>query len=716
MFRRRRSPLRIIIPLLLLIAVVVGGVFAWAGAIPGVSVSVPFLPAGQVGGLQPGRAQTATATPTPTPKPLTEEELAKQAVTKFFDAWDRRDYAAMYRFLSGQAKTAITQEKFVNRYRAITTGVAAMKIGSQVSTTTLTPSQSEPTQATVAYVTTIQTARVGQIEEQNNTTLAREGGQWLVNWTPDLIFKGLTTEGRVLVDTDDPTRGSILDRKGRTLAGPGKVLAVGVVPGNIKDASRAAAALSALLGIPVDQVRAKYAGAQADWWVPLRDFPESRKADIQARIAGIAGVEAREKVFRVYPLAEAAAHVVGYVNKPTADELAKLAPEGYEEDDMVGRSGIEAWAETELAGKKGGRVLVLDAAGNTVRVVAERKAVEGINVQLALDIDIQQQAEKSLGDKTGSIVVMDPRDNSVLAMASRPAFDPNAFLLGMAQADFQQMLNDPRHPFQNRAVAGSYPTGSIFKVITMDAGLEKGGFTPDSPFDCNGTWTGLPGVTMGDWKPEGHGRLDLTEGLTESCDIVFYELGKKLDAIDSNLLPDFARQFGLGDVTGLVGLDEVKGVVPDPAWKQDSLREPWYAGDAINLAIGQGFLQATPIQMANVYATLANGGEVRTPVLVQKVGDGVGAKEFKYQAKHRITASPATLAAIREGMKRVASSAKGTAYYAFQNFQVPTAAKTGSAENETANAHAWFAGYAPVDNPEVVVLVLVEGGNMGGEV
>ena len=256
-----------------------------------------------------------------------------------------------------------------------------------------------------------------------------------------------------------------------------------------------------------------------------------------------------------------------------------------------------------------------------------------------MDIDVQQQAEKSLGDKSGSIVVMDPRDNSVLAMASRPAFDPNAFLLGMSDTDFQKLLNDPRHPFQNRAVDSSYPTGSIFKVITMDAGLEKGGFTPTSAFDCNGTWTGLPGVTMGDWKPEGHGHLDLTEGLTESCDIVFYELGKKLDSVDSNVLPDFARQFGLGEVTGLVGLDEVKGVVPDPAWKESVQHEPWYTGDAVNLAIGQGFLEATPLQMANVYATLANGGEVRTPVLVQKVGDGAEAKEYKYEAKRRIIAS-----------------------------------------------------------------------------
>ena len=374
MFRRRRSPLRIIIPLVLLLVLVAGAVVVWAQGVPGFSVALPYLPTVQVGAIQPGRATTPTPTPTPTPRPPTVEEQAQQAATEFFNAWDRRDYAAMYGFLSTQAKAGITQEKFIARYRAITTGIAAMQISSQLDTATLTQSQGEPTQAAVPYVATIQTARVGQIEEHNTMALTSEGGQWLVDWNPDLIFKGLTNEGRVLVDTEDPVRGSILDRQGRMLAGPGKVVDLGAVPGNIKDEGKALATLSALLGIPADQVKSKYAGAQADWWVPLRDFPESRKADIEARIAGIAGVEAREKVFRVYPYAEVAAHVIGYVAKPTAEELIKLAPEGYEEDDLVGRAGIEAWAESDLAGKKGGRVL---RAGRRRQHHARRRRTQG---------------------------------------------------------------------------------------------------------------------------------------------------------------------------------------------------------------------------------------------------------------------------------------------------------------------------------------------------
>jgi penicillin-binding protein 2 len=468
--------------------------------------------------------------------------------------------------------------------------------------------------------------------------------------------------------------------------------------------------------VPEQSIKAMYANTKADWWVPLRDLPESRRADAVAKLGGIPGIEVRSKAARTYPNGSLAVHVVGYIGPTTASDLTQFAAQGYEEGDFIGRDGIEAWAERDLAGVKGGRLLIADGDGNTVRTIAQRKAEDGKAVQLTIDLDVQQVAEKSLGDKVGSIVVLDPRDNSVLAMVSHPSFDPNAFVTGISDQDWQKLSGDPMHPFQNRATMSAYPTGSIFKVITMDAALEKGGFRPDSPFDCNGVWTGLPGVVMHDWVAQGHGHLDLQEGLVESCDIVFYELGKKLDSLDSSLLPDYAKQFGLGQLTGIDALDEAKGTVPDPDWKQSVIKQPWYPGDAVNLAIGQGYLEATPLQMANVYSALANGGELRTPLLVRQIGQGDAAQQFVSQVRGRIPGSAATLSTIRVAMKQVAASPKGTAYYAFQGFQVPTAAKTGSAENQNPDAHAWFAGYAPADAPQIVVLVMVEGGKAGGEV
>lgn len=667
---------------------------------------------------QPATVTTPTPPPAPTPTaaPVSWPDKARQLATQYLQAWERNDYQGMYQFLSLPAKQAIPQDRFVARYQAIVEGAGIKKITTNVDQVSLVPEAGTPSQAVVAFTVTMDSTEVGQIQEKNTLPLLLDGQQWQVAWTPDLIFRDLAGDRVVRVESGAPPRASILDRKGKMLAGPGTVLEVGVVPGNIKDETKVLRALASFTGSKPEDIKKRYASAQPDWWVPLGQYPESRRQDAQSKLANIEGIEVREVTARVYPLGAAAAHAVGYLSQVNADDLARLASQGYAEGDMVGRSGIEASMEKELRGQAGGKVYIADNAGNEVRVVAERKVVPGAPVQLTLDSDLQQLADKVLGDKTGSLVLLDPRDNSVLAMVSHPAYDPNAFITGISTSDWQRLTSDTRHPFQNRPVLSSYPTGSIFKVITMDAALEKGGFQPTTPFDCNGTWKGLPGVTLGDWLPGGHGHLDLEEGLTESCDIVFYELSKKLDSIDPKILPDFARQFGLGAPTGINGLDEVGGTVPDPDWKKQTLNQPWYTGDSVNLGIGQGYLEATPLQMANVYSTLANGGELRTPLLVRKVGEGATAKDYQATTVRKVPGSPATLKSIHDGMVRVASTPKGTAYYAFQGFKVATAAKTGSAENQNPDAHAWFAGYAPAGKPEVAVLVMVEGGKLGGEV
>ena len=223
---------------------------------------------------------------------------------------------------------------------------------------------------------------------------------------------------------------------------------------------------------------------------------------------------------------------------------------------------------------------------------------------------------------------------------------------------------------------------------------------------------------MGDWKPQGHGKLDLSEGLNQSCDIVFYELGNKLESIDSNILADYAHQFGLGEPTGIQGLAEAGGIVPNPDWKKRNLKEEWVVGDAVNMAIGQGYVDATPLQVANIYSTIANGGVLRAPLLIKSISaePGKPPREFQAQERKRVSVSGQNLGAIREALKRVAKT--GTASYAFNNppYKIPIAAKTGSAENQNENDHAWFAGFGPADKPTVVVTVMVEGGQHGGTV
>jgi penicillin-binding protein 2 len=310
----------------------------------------------------------------------------------------------------------------------------------------------------------------------------------------------------------------------------------------------------------------------------------------------------------------------------------------------------------------------------------------------------------ALGDKIGSVVVLDPRDSSVLALTSAPSFDPNAFVVGLDDAEWQR-LNGPEHPLVLRATESAYPTGSIFKVFTMAAGLDQGVVRPTSTFDCGLDWNGLPGVTLHNW--EAQGTLTLTRALTASCNPAFFEIGLQLDHTDPTILPGVARSFGLGQLSGIVGVHETGGTLPDPAWKQRQLGQPWSSGDSVNLAIGQGYLLATPLQMANAYAALARGDSLLSPlVLVDQAPHELGALRLSATARKTIL----------DGMRGVTSTALGTAYYAFKDSKLAIAAKTGSAENENPDAHAWFVGFTPPDNARLLVLVMIEGGQHGGTV
>jgi penicillin-binding protein 2 len=472
---------------------------------------------------------------------------------------------------------------------------------------------------------------------------------------------------------------------------------VGVVPGEIKDEGALLQALSDTLGLPPETVKSRYKGGQPTWFMPIVERPGTDRAELEKKMGTVAGVSLQDRPARVYPLGAAAAHLVGYVAHPTADDLRQLAVFGYDESDWIGRAGIEAWADQRLTGARGGAIQIVDQNGRVTRNIARKLSEPGQDVQLTLDSAIQNAAASALGDKTGSVVVLDPRDNSVLALVSEPTFDPNQLIIGLSDEQWQH-LNGPERPLVLRATASAYPTGSIFKVITMAAGIEQGGFKPSNTFNCGLDWTGLQGVTLHNW--EAQGTLNLTDALTQSCNPAFYEIGLKLDRQDPMILPTYARTFGLGKLTRATGVHEVAGTVPDPGWKQQQLHESWTNGDAVNLAIGQGYLLATPLQMANAYAALGRGGALLAPVIV--AGE-------EPQTLGSLNLAASTLSAILDGMKRVTSTARGTAYYAFRDEKLPIAAKTGSAENENPDAHAWFVGFAPPDKPSLLVLVMVEG-------
>jgi penicillin-binding protein 2 len=313
--------------------------------------------------------------------------------------------------------------------------------------------------------------------------------------------------------------------------------------------------------------------------------------------------------------------------------------------------------------------------------------------------------------------VLDPRDNTVVAMASHPTFDPNAFVGGLSAEEGARLLNDPKRPLMNRSIHATYPPGSTFKVITAAAGLERGGYTAQSRFPCPPVWTGLgPSVPKRNWVTTDEGMLTIAQGLMRSCNPVFYDIALKLDRIDPSILPSFAGGFGFGRPTGLNGLEEAAGVNPNDEWKQQHFGEGWFSGDSVNMGIGQGFLLVTPLQLANAYSAIARGGSLRTPLLVRELREAGTAnvtQRFEVKEINRLPISPATLSVIREGTRMVTQDPRGTANYAFRGSSLNAAGKSGTAEDQGVQSHALFAAYAPWNNARGVAVVVLDDGNSG---
>ena len=305
-------------------------------------------------------------------------------------------------------------------------------------------------------------------------------------------------------------------------------------------------------------------------------------------------------------------------------------------------------------------------------------------------------------------------NGKVLAMVSNPGFDPNKLSQKITTPELFALLNDPSKPLVNRVTQGSFPPGSVFKIVGYSAALEKGGMTPGTPFYDPGYWDGLgQNYRKVCWiyteHGRGHGTLPLSSALTQSCDVAFYQVGQKLDNLDHNLLPSFARAFGLGSPTG-IEISDVAGNIPDPSVGV------WRSGDAINMVIGQGDVLATPLQIANMMAAIANGGTLYEPHLVARISSVADRTEQVIQPKVRgkLPLSPATLVSLRDAMRKVTQSPEGTAHLAFRGSKIAVAGKTGTAEvHKEGKPHSWFAAYAPADNPKIAVVVLAEHGGEG---
>jgi len=648
---------------------------------------------------------------------LSEDEVAAAWVAR----WSTGDYAGLYQLTSGTVQRAIPLDDFVARYQGIAERAELSAVHAELA--------GPITGRRAPMAVTFDSGVAGEFTEENAIPLVREDAGWRVAWSPSLIFVGLGSDGCVDVDQLPAGRGKILDRNGEPLAYDGTVQRVGIVPGQVPPEQYDAimSQLSDLTDMKVADIEKLFANADPNWFVPIKDFPDADRDRLLDVISQLPGISVKSATERIYPLGAKAAHITGYIAEPTAEQLA--ANPALVAGQPIGQAGIEAGADDILAGVPGGRLIVVQCNSRVERAtIASRTATPPRDVQLTIDRDFQVAVYDALRAEPklqGAGVVLDPQDGEVLALASVPSYDPNGFILGFTDKDRAALRSETQRPLLSRAAEGAYPTGSAFKPITFAAGMEGLGYTADTVLDCPATFQ-LDGAaqTWEDWTVAynlpAQGPLTLHQALVNSCNTVFYGIGRDLDLKDPDLLPNMAKAFGLGAPTGIPYLPEVSGVAPSPAWKLETLGDYWATGDAVNLSIGQGFLQVTPLQLANAYAAIANGGHVLQPYIVSTLIDANGQQEQvgTRVVRNELPVSPATLQALQAAMHDQTSDPNGNgSYRVFGDMPFPIAGKTGTAQRNdspTARPHSWFGSFGPYGAPpELATAVMYESAGEG---
>ena len=515
--------------------------------------------------------------------------------------------------------------------------------------------------------------------------------------------RAMADENRIRLIPRDPVRGRMLDRQGQLLASNRLVYRLTLEPRLVEESGWPGLRdrLARLLAIPADQLeRQRRSGGEADGFrIPLfGPLTPVQVLRLREQAGTLRGIDVGIEVLRAYPHGSLAAHVIGYTSSIGDEEYRRLRQQGYRLSDRIGRTGLEKAFERHLRGEWGGQQLEVDAAGQVQRVLGDRPARAGRDLRLTLDLPLQQAAERALdGVRKGAIVALDPRSGAIRAIASRPTFDPNVFAEGPTLAQWNE-LNRPEAPMLNRALR-AFPPASTFKIVSTIAGLESGRYAPDSTIPTAGQFC-YDGQCYGDHGA--FGAIGFQKALAVSSNSFYYQLGLRVGPEE---LFRAARRMGYGTLTGVeLAEEESPGLLGDPAWKRKELGEPWTSVDTITSAIGQGAVTVTPLQMARLYAAVANGGTLVTPHLVE------GSRP-----RRTIGLKPQTLRVLREGLRKVVT--EGTATLLNDSSLPPVAGKTGTAEDPPRPDHAWFGGYAPAGHPDLVIVAFGENsGGYGGTV
>ncbi|MFZ5868611.1 MAG: penicillin-binding protein 2 [Thermodesulfobacteriota bacterium] len=527
-----------------------------------------------------------------------------------------------------------------------------------------------------------------------------------------------------------PARGKILDAQGRVLAENRPSFTLSVVPGELRDRAQMVQTYAPVLGLPQEKLRKQLErSSQAPRFMayPLKKNMSLEEVSLtKAQAPDIQGVVLETRANRFYPFGETMCHIIGTLGEISPRELAEKSGQGYRPGDLIGKTGIEREFEPYLKGLEGWEQIEIDAKGRQFANVSRQNPTRGADIELTLDASLQQYVETVFIERAGSVVVVDPDTGRILAMVSKPGFDLNLFSPAIAERHWKTLNNDPLHPLENRSIRGLYSPASTFKVVATAAALAEKKVKPDEKFTCKGKME-LAGQVFRCWNHYGHGSVDLHRAIVESCDIYFYHLGLKLGP---DLMAKYASLFGLGTPSGIPLPHELPGLIPTEPWKRRTYGEPWKDGETIAVAIGQGYLVSTPIQLAMMTAALANGGKLFKPSIVQRIRAEQGPVIYEHSPVMRwqIPLEDKAWQQLDSALRGVVSEKGGTGERARVR-GIPVAGKTGTsqvirmreggAEGETVpyheRTHAIFIAYVRDMPKKIAVIVLVEHGGPGGK-
>ena len=635
---------------------------------------------------------------------------------KFLNAWQAKNYSSMYEMLSSNTKRSFSLEDFTAYYEETVTNATLQSIDTEVLSTTLNPDS-----AIAKIKVTYNTSLFGSFDREMDMPFAWENDEWLVNWNSGLIMPELGSGSHLSLEVLANDRGAIYDRNGELIADETTAWSLAIIPNQIEDGKEGQLLniLSELTGKTPESIQASYEDLRlTDWYVAVG---EASDADVQANwdtLTSLGGLQMSKYQTRYYYDGGIAPQAIGYVLSIPTDEVDAYREKGYQGDEYVGQAGLEKYAEEALAGKPAANLYVVDANNQVISKLNQADSRLAQNITTTLDKNLQIQAQNAIMGFKGAVVVMEVDTGRILAMASSPSLDTNLFDPNNtnSSAVLNDLLNDGDQRLLNRVTQGTYPAGSIFKIIGMAAALESDLYTPDTTYYCGSYFEELQGEKFKDWTVDhdlpASGTLTLTQGLIRSCNPWFYHIGLDLfRQKGATYLSDMARGFGLGSGTGIEQVAEDTGQIVDPSTD----------GDAVQQGIGQGDMLVTPLQIVRFTAAIANGGTLYSPQLIERITTtaGVDVSTLSPEATGTLPVSQETLEAIQTAMRGVVSSRIGTAREPLSGLAIPTYGKTGTAENPMGDSHAWFTGYTDEnreDLPDIAVTVIAENAGEGSEI